>query len=141
MRLSRSAGLHFSFDSSGHSSSFSFPGSLFPHTKSMYIGNSPCSILAQLPSSPYGILPILTKNTIYMLISQKLSSPAQIFTLNPRLTYPAAYLTSLLGYFTHISVSKCVKLNVFVLSTCPTSFVFFLSQNSGRRVPGGGGYS
>lgn len=47
-----------------------------PHTKPINVGNSLCSILAQLPSSPYGILCILTKNTIYMFIPEKHGSPA-----------------------------------------------------------------
>lgn len=121
----------FSFYSSGHSLSVFFSGSFFPHTKAIHIDNSPCSVLAQLPSSPYGILRILTKNTIYMFISQKLSSPAQIFTLNSRLIYQAAYLTPLLRYFIHISISKCAKLNMCLsFLTCPLpSFSISINSN------------
>ena len=54
---------------------------LLPQTQPINVGDSPHSVLAQVSFPPYGILCILTKNTIHVCC------PANRFIMNPGVSY------------------------------------------------------
>lgn len=77
----------------------------------------------------------MISNLILMLMTPKFASLVQTSLLNSRLTYSAAFSTSLLGFPGGISESSCLDPILPLQSLPPADFVISLNDKSTLQLP------